>query len=229
MNNPPLGPSSPTFISLWKEISFTCHDKSQLFIYLSIHLSIYFRTMGWISYYGVRMNRSATTWLFCLPTTSRPWVVGSTIVLPLYPTKIWLGDSFVPLAAFKDDTLWPQVHNDSSNVMLHKLFLPLYFNSWMHTLTIGRKKPRAVPRLLSLSPFLLTHGSPLQPSTHKPIKVIIILTTNVMQSGVNLSPLVVPCSRILSGLGWGLLHTLWWVGSWLPSYLTNSFYGWVFH
>jgi hypothetical protein len=122
--------------------------------------------MGWISYFGVRMNRSATTWLFRIPTTSRPQVVGSTIVLPLYPTKIWLGDSFVLLATFKDNTLWPQIHNDSSNVMLHKLFLPFIL---IHEclLTLGRN---LVPFFLSLS---WTHGSSLQPSTYKPLNVTV--------------------------------------------------------
>jgi len=45
------------------------------------------------------------------------------------------------------------------------------------------------------------------------------LITNVWQSDVNLSPLALPCWRILLMPGGVLLPTLWWVSNWLPTYL----------
>ena len=50
--------------------------------------------------------------------------------------------------------------------------------------------------------------------------------TNVGQFDMNVSLLVLPCLRgilLLEQLvrGWGLLPTLRWVGSWIPTYLTS--------
>ena len=47
--------------------------------------------------------------------------------------------------------------------------------------------------------------------------------TNVGQSEVDLSLLVLPCSRILLVQGGIYYMPLWWVGSWLPTYLASFF------
>jgi hypothetical protein len=47
---------------------------------------------------------------------------------------------------------------------------------------------------------------------------------NVGQSDMHLSPLALPCLKILLVQGWGFLPTFWWVGSWLPTYLPSFFH-----